>query len=43
MKTGFHRGYGWVRMGSMEEAQKVLDYNRHAIEGYEVSGRSKRH
>ena len=38
MQTGFHKGYGWVRMSSEEEVQKVLDYKRHAIEGYEVSG-----
>lgn len=37
VKTGLHRGFGWVRMSSEQEIQKVLDYKRHTIEGYEVA------
>ena len=37
VKTGLHKGFGWVRMSSEQEIQKVLDYKRHNIEGYEVA------
>ena len=36
VKTGLHKGFGWVRMSSEQEIENVLDYKRHTIEGYEV-------
>ncbi|CAI8014140.1 SRA stem-loop-interacting RNA-binding protein, mitochondrial [Geodia barretti] len=36
VKTGLHKGFGWVRMSSEQEIENVLDYKRHTIEGYEA-------
>lgn len=42
LKTGLHQGYGWVRMSSDQDVQRVLEYRRHTIEGYEVRRRRKK-